>query len=488
MPQRHSIAVIDIGSNSLRLVIYDGMRRPARTLVNEKVLAGLGRGLAVSGRLHPEGVELAFTNIERFVRLVQMIGCARLDVLATAAVRDAEDGAAFVATLERRLGISVRVLSGAEEGNLSAMGVVAGIPGATGIVGDLGGGSVELVPLQNGRVGTATTLPLGPLRLADIDGDERRLRETIDRHVAAVPWVGSCARDTFYAVGGAWRALARIHMEQVNYPVHIIQQYTLARAEAAGFLDLVARQSRKSLEKITTVSRKRLEVVPLAARILSRLIRRIEPREIVFSVAGLREGHLYSLLDAAERHSDPLIAACTDAARWDPRFGGDIGALFAWTSPLFPRETVERQRLRRAAALLGDIAWHEHPDYRADQALRYALYMPVFGISHVDRVFVAAVLQARYGGNGSPEQTPALRLLDEESLNAARTYGLAMRLGYTLSGGVRGMLDGSALALSDGAVTLRLGGGSVALYGESVQRRLDALARTMGRRAELRRA
>lgn len=487
MPRRHPIAVIDIGSNSLRLVVYDGMRRAARTLVNEKVLAGLGRGLGTTGRLHPEGVELAFTNVERFVGLVQTIGCARLDVLATAAVRDAEDGAAFVASLERRLGISVRVLSGEQEGSLSAMGVVADIAGANGIVGDLGGGSVELVPVQDAKVGAAVTLPLGPLRLADVADDEKRLRETIDRHLATVPWLGSTTRDSFYAVGGAWRALARIHMEQVNYPLHIIQQYTLPRAEAAAFLDLVARQSRKSLEKITTVSRKRLETVPLAARILARLIRRIEPKQIVFSAAGLREGHLYSLLDAAERQSDPLLAACTDAAQRDPRFGIDKGSLFAWADPLFPRESPERQRLRRAATLLGDIAWHEHPDYRAEQALRHALFMPVFGLDHAERAFIAAALQARYGGSGSPEQTPALRLLDEEALTAARSCGLALRLGYTLSAGVPGMLGSASLSLADGVVTLSLSGEGIALYGESVQRRLDALARVMGRRAEIRR-
>jgi exopolyphosphatase/guanosine-5'-triphosphate,3'-diphosphate pyrophosphatase len=464
------------------------MRRAARTLVNEKVLAGLGRGIGQSGRLHPEGVELAFTNIERFVGLVQTIGCVRMDVLATAAVRDAEDGAAFVERLEQRLGISVRVLSGAEEGAMSGMGVLADVAGATGIVGDLGGGSVELVPLKDGKVGAASTLPLGPLRLTDVADDEKKLRDTIDRHLASVGWLNAAPHDAFYAVGGAWRALARIHMEQVNYPLHIIQQYTLSRAEAAEFLDLVARQSRRSLEKITTVTRKRLDVVPLAARILARLIRRIEPKQLVFSAAGLREGHLYGLLDEAERQTDPLLAACGDAALRDPRFGTDKDALFAWTSPLFPRETPERERLRRAATLLGDIAWHEHPDYRAEQASRHALFMPVFGIGHAERAFLAALLQIRYGGNASPEQTPALRLLDEDGLAGARTCGLALRLGYTLSGGVPGMLRGTMLSLADGAVILSLNGAAGALYGESVQRRLDALARSMGRRAEVQRA
>ncbi len=479
--------MVDIGSNSLRLVIYDGLRRAARTLINEKVLAGLGRGLSATGRLSPEGVELSMENLQRFLAISHSIGCVRTDVLATAAVRDASDGAAFVEAVERRFGVTVRVLSGAEEGRLSALGVRAGIPGATGIVGDLGGGSVELVPLAGGKVGAATTLPLGPLRLADLDEDERRLREVIDRHLGSVSWLAPTPDDSFYAVGGAWRALARIHMEQTNYPLHIIQQYTLLRTDAERFLDVIARQSRKSLATMTTVSRKRLEVVPLAARILARLLRRIEPRQVVFSAAGLREGHLYSLLDAGERHADPLLAACRDMATANPRFDGDGEALFSWINPIFPKGAPDRQRLRRATALLGDIAWDEHPDYRAEQAMRHALLMPVMGIGHADRVFLAAALHARYGGALAGEQSPAFRLLDDEALTAARVCGLALRLAYTLSGGMPELLSGISLGLADGAVVLTMSQGGGRRFGESVQRRLDALARTMGRRPEVRR-
>jgi exopolyphosphatase / guanosine-5'-triphosphate,3'-diphosphate pyrophosphatase len=486
-PRRSCVAVVDIGSNSLRLVVYDGIRRAARTLVNEKVLAGLGRGLGTSGRLHPDGIELAIANIQRFVAVADAIGCIRLDMLATAAVRDAADGADFVAALERRFGVSVRILSGAEEGRLSGLGVLAGIPDAAGIVGDLGGGSVELVPIGEGRVGTAATLPLGPLRLAEVAEDDRRLRETIDKHLAGVPWLAPLRQGNFYAVGGAWRALARIHMEQANYPLHIIQHYEMTRQEADRFLEVIARQSKRSLEKITTVSRKRLEVVPLAARILARLLRRIEPKQLVFSAAGLREGQLYSLLDPAERQADPLLAACRDAAQVNPRFGDENETLFAWTEPLFAKEPPERRRLRRAAALLGDIAWAEHPDYRAEQALRHALFMPAFGLSHRERAFIAAALHARYGSSLVLEPPPAFRLLDEEALAAARALGLAMRLGYTLGGGVPGQLAGMSLALGDGSVILDLGGDAGGRWGESVQRRLDALARALGRRAEVRR-
>ncbi len=275
-------------------------------------------------------------------------------------------------------------------------------------------------------------------------------------------------------------------MEQTQYPLHVIQQYTLTRTAAEDFLDLVARQSRKSLERISTISKKRLEVVPLAARILLRLLRRIEPKELVFSAAGLREGHLYSLLDAAEQRGDPLIAACTEEAALNPRFGAHGETLFAWTGALFAKEPPARQRLRRAAALLSDIAWHEHPDYRAEQALRHALYMPLTGVSHAERAFIALALHARYGGRAVVDLAAPLELLDEDALAAARAAGLAYRLGYTISGAVPGLLAGVSLSLSDAAVTLSFGPSGAGRYGETVQRRLDALARALGRRAEVR--
>jgi exopolyphosphatase/guanosine-5'-triphosphate,3'-diphosphate pyrophosphatase len=484
--RRGTIGVIDIGSNSLRLVVYDGLKRSPRALFNEKVMCGLGRSLEATGKLDPEGVALARANLQRFVALARSVGVRRLDVLATAAVRDASDGRSFVSEIERRHRLKVRILSGADEGRLSAYGVLAGIPQAAGVVGDLGGGSVELVPVAEGGVGTASTLPIGPLRLAKHAEDDRGLRDVIDKQLGTVPWLAADGHGAFYAVGGAWRALARIHMEQTQYPLHIIQHYTLPRGEADGFLDVIARQSRKSLEKISTVSRKRLDVVPIAARVLQRLLRRAAPRHLVFSAFGLREGHLYSLLASRIRAEDPLIAACDDIAAANRRFGADGDELFSWTEPLFTDESAERRRLRYAAALLGDLAWHEHPDYRAQQALRTVLYMPAAGLDHAERSYLAAVLYARYGG-GDGGADMLYWLLDEEARGEARLHGLALRLGFTLSGGVPGLLRRSRIAIEGGTLVLALSQDGMRRYGESVQRRLDALGRGFGRRTEVRR-
>jgi exopolyphosphatase/guanosine-5'-triphosphate,3'-diphosphate pyrophosphatase len=485
--RRDCVAVVDVGSNSLRLVVYDGLKRTSRTLFNEKVMCGLGRGLSKTGRLDPAGVEQAKANIQRFVSLGRSLGASHFDILATAAVRDATDGPAFVAEIEKRFSVRVRVLSGEEEGKLSALGVLAAIPEASGLVGDLGGGSVELVELGKGNVGRAATLPLGPLRLADIAEDDKKLKDVVDRLLATVPWLVSPPEPVFYAVGGAWRALARIHMAETQYPLHVIQNYTLSRNETDKFLDFIAKQSRKSLDGIAGLSKKRIEVVPLAARILSRILKRMEPKRVVFSAWGLREGHLYSLLGPAERAADPLLSACAESARAWGRFPEMGEALNAWVSPLFSKEEPKSRRLRHAAALLSDIAWNEHPDYRAEQAVRHALYMPVAGIDHPGRAFVATALHARYGGRGTVELLAPLELLEDEELLAARAVGLALRLGYTLAAGVPAALSGTSLAINANDVTLVFSGDAAQRYGESVQRRLESLAKALGRRASIRR-
>ncbi|SRR5579883_491807 len=479
------VGVIDIGSNSVRLVVYDSLSRAPLPLLNEKVLCGLGRELGETGTLNPAGVESALSHLQRFVALARAIGVRRLDALATAAVRDAEDGPAFAAEVRRRTGVTVRILSGEAEGRLSALGVISGIPDASGVMGDLGGGSVELVPLRHGRARKGATLPLGPFRLAELLGEERKLGAAIDREVERLGWLRNRRNDTFYAVGGAWRALARIHMEQSHYPIHVIQGYTLPRRDAEGFLEVVARLSRRSLEQISTVSRKRLEVVPVAAEILRRIVLFMEPRRIVFSALGLREGHIYEMLSERDRRQDPLIVACAAAARSHPRFAAADGAIDEWLSAAYPSPDPYR-RLRYAASLLGDVSWAEHPDYRAEQAFRTALYMPAAGLSHCERAFLAVALHARYGGPESAARDMAARLIDDVVLAEARRTGLALRLAYTICGGVAGLLRNASLAVERGSLVLRVPERGPLQNGEAVERRLGALARALGVEARVR--
>ena len=492
MPDRHAdpdiaplgrIAVVDVGSNSLRLVVFERLGATLLPLLNEKIMCALGRGIALTGRLNPEGIELAFANLQRFVALARALGVDHLAIIATAAVREASDGRAFAAEAERQCGVPMRIVEGSEEARLSAAGVMAGIREADGVVSDLGGGSVELVRVDAGAgaaIGGGVSLPLGPLRLAELGENRKALAETIERVIADAPVLRQAAGKTLYLVGGAWRAIARLHMEQTHYPLHIIHEYTIARLAAEGFLDIVAGQSRRSLERITTISRRRLEVVPLAALILRRLIAAGRPERIVFSAFGLREGYAAGLLPPGPR-IDPLIEAAIGIAASQSRGGSDGDKLQRWTDPVFPELDEPARRLHRAASWLSDFAWSEHPDYRAEHAFIRGLRMPVGQIAHHERVFVALALHARYGGAADdPVKTATRRLLDDGAVGEARALGLALRLAYTLCGGALELLDEVRLARGAHGLVLELPPTGSLFIGEAVQRRLDALGRALG--------
>jgi exopolyphosphatase/guanosine-5'-triphosphate,3'-diphosphate pyrophosphatase len=311
------------------------------------------------------------------------------------------------------------------------------------------------------------------------------LRAAVDEPLARLGWLAQGRGRDLYLVGGACRTLARIHMEHAGYPLHIIQHYVIGRGDAAAFLDLLFHLSRTSLERIAALPRKRLDAVPLAAFVLARLVRAIAPRRIVFSAFGLREGHLYDLCPAADRGQDPLLAASAATAAANRRFGIEASELERWTAPLFPEEDARRRRLRSAAALLGDVHWAEHPDYRAEQAFLKTLRMPVGGLDHGERVFLATVLHARYGGAGDAWILAATRrLLQEDDAATARALGIALRLAYTLTGGAPGLLRQTSVALDSGTVTVTAADNGI-FSGDAVQRRLEALGKAFGRRAVL---
>jgi len=479
------IGVIDLGSNSLRLVVFERLGAALFPLFNEKVMCGLGRGIGSTGRLNPEGIGLALVNLRRFVAFARAIGVDHLAVLATAAVRDASDGKAFAAEVERQCRVQVRIIDGAEEARLSAAGVLAGIPDADGIVADLGGGSVELVRVLPGARGVGQiergiTLPLGPFRLAGFGESTRTISDAIDRILGTASILRTATGKNLYLVGGAGRAIARLHMEHTEYPLHVIHQYRMTRGEADGFFDVISRQSRKSLERITTISRKRLEVVPLAALILRKLMAFAGPQQVVFSALGLREGYAYGHIPPEDQVSDPLIAAYRAVGRRQSRFRLDGDKLQEWTAPLFPNLSEEARRRHRATCWLSDLAWSEHPDYRAKQAFTRSLTMPFAGGTHPDRVFVATALHARYGGPvDDPVKEPARQLLDERSAQEARTLGLTLRLAYTLCAGTIELLSEVDLSRSGGGLVLEVPSESNLFVGETVQRRLDAVARSL---------
>lgn len=476
-------AVVDLGSNSVRLVIFEGRGRNPSAIFNEKAVLRLGRGLHQSGRLNDEGVEQALTVLRRYYALARAMRAEPFEILATAAVRDAANGPDFARSVEAALpGVALRILTGEEEAALSADGLLCGIPHADGILADIGGGSMEVVHLRGGVMRAARTLPLGVLRLSDrAGGDPIRARAIAEAALESVVFLAEGNGRDLYLVGGAWRALARIHMEQTGYPLAIVHHYTIDRDEARDLAGVIGAANRRTLERMPGISRRRVDDMPFAAVVLRRLLRATGARRVVFSANGLREGWFMQLVPPDVRALPPLLAAGRDMAAQHGRNPALPEALTAWTAPLFGDETPEAARLREAACWVSDTGSHDHPEYRAQQAFFRMLRQPGVALDHHGRAFLALTVALRY--DAEPDMSfldSARMLLDMASLRRAEILGTALRLAYTLSGGTAELLAGTALERTPDRLVLYLREGSGVFAGESVTRRLERLAEALG--------
>ncbi len=476
-------AVVDVGSNSVRLVVFEGQARNPLPIFNEKAVLRLGRGLAVSGRMDEEAMAQALTVLRRYHAVARAMGAGTVEALATSAVREAVNGPDFVERIRAEMPeLPMRVLSGAEEATLSAAGVLCGIPSADGILADIGGGSLEVVRLATGSARAVQTLRLGVIRLAErAGGDVLRARAIAEAELAGVSWLGEGEDRDLYLVGGAWRALARVHMAQTGYPLAIVHHYTIRREEARDLAGVIAGAGRRALERLPGVARRRIEDLPFAAVVLRRLLRAAAPRRVVFSANGLREGWFLNRMPAAVRAEDPMLAAAREMAARHGRDPALPGALLRWTEPLFPDESAELRRLREAVCLLSDIGSHDHPEYRAEQSFFRILRQPGVGLDHHARAFLALAVALRYESEpDAPFLAPARLLLDVSATHRAEGLGRALRLAYTLSAGTPDLLAGTALVVTPRQLVLRLAENSGVFAGEAVLRRLDRLAQARG--------
>ncbi len=480
-PKRY--AVVDLGSNSVRLVVFEGISRNPVTIFNEKAVLRLGRGLETSGRLNEDGVAQAIGVMARFAAVVRGMGAEIFEVLATAAVRDAENGPEFVEMLRHEIpNATIRILSGIEEADYSATGLLSGLTDADGLMADIGGGSLELVRLIEGRMGESQTLRLGVIRLADrAGGDIQRARALVEADLDRAPWLPSAAGRTLYLVGGAFRALARLQIARTFYPLNIVHQYELGAEEARELTGWVIGASRRALERLPGSPRKRLDDMPYAATVLRRLLRRTSPTRVVFSVDGLREGWYMRRVAPDLLAQPPLEAIAREMSLQLSRSQTLPPALIDWTAALFADETVAEQRLRVSACWMSDCGAHDHPEYRAEQSFMRILRTPGVALSHPARGFLALTMAMRYEAElDQGFLQSARRLLDPVALRRAEMLGLSLRLAYVLCAGTPLLLEGTSLSREDDRLVLRLTGHRFAFNVESVSRRLERLAQAAG--------
>lgn len=481
------MGVIDIGSNSVRLVVYEGLTRSPTPIFNEKVMAGLGREVQSTGLLAADAVNQALQALKRFRALCDTLQVARLYGIATAACRDARNGPAFIREAERICGIRIEVLSGRREAEMSALGVVSGFFRPSGLVGDLGGGSLELIDVHGERIRRGITLPLGGLALQDASKKSlKKAAKIVERALSGVK-MGAARGRTFYAVGGAWRSLARLHMAQTGYPLHVMHGYKIRAREAIEFCELVQRVDPETLSQIEVVAAARRPLLAYAALVLEKLVRRAKPDEVVISALGVREGLLHSMLSARVQKKDALLDAASDLNLLRSRSPQHGEELVAWTDRFMASSGIDEmeneRRLRHAACLVADIGWRTHPDYRGEQALNLIAHAAFVSLDHPARAFLALAVYFRHVGiTHDDELSPRLReLASTRLLDRARVLGAAMRVAYMVSASMPGVLPQTPMKVEKDRLVLRMGGKYSALGGERVFSRLRTLARLVGR-------
>jgi exopolyphosphatase / guanosine-5'-triphosphate,3'-diphosphate pyrophosphatase len=484
-----SVAVIDIGSNSVRLVVYESLSRSLVSVFNEKALCGLGREVQSTGLLAPDAVAKALTSLRRFRALCKIQKVGRVYAIATAACRDATNGPEFIAKAERICGVPIDVLSGPREAKLSALGVISGIHDPDGIVGDLGGGSLELIDVRGNRVRSGVTLPLGSLALQDSSHKSlKRAERIVEDEITDVDLLKGGRGRTFYAVGGTWRALARIHIVQSGYPLKVMHGYSIPAADALDFARRLRRLAAANLlADIEVIADARRPLLTYAALVLEYVIQVAKPKTIVFSTFGVREGLFYEMLPQDERGEDGLICAAQNLNRLLSRSARHAEELISWTDRLVRvvhlRETEEDRRLRHAACLLSDIGWRVHPDHRGEETLSLITNGNFGSISHQGRAFVALAVFYRYAGLSEQNEPPGTirDLLSPAMDERARMLGAAFRVAHLISAARPGVLPATHFRSRGRELMLVFEHQMVDLVADRVGSRFKQLARLVGR-------
>ena len=497
-------AIIDIGSNSVRFVIFDELKRTPLPLHNEKVLCGLARGMGKTGMLNEEGAELAFNALGRFAHILKAMKINRVSVFATSAVRDAIDGEDFIKRVKSKYNFQVRILSEDEEAEFSAIGVISSMDKVDGVSGDFGGGSLELTKIiyepQLERknfieaIGARKSFPIGALRLkSQTNNNKVQAKNITDKFLNQFEINKHLKDKTFYAIGGGFRALAKYHIDRTNYPLDIIHQYQVPADKLQKTIKYVATMTIDKIKATTSFPVTRSDTISYTALVLERIIELGQPRNIVFSTHGVREGLLVSSLPKEVQKKDALLDSVSGIIKYlTPgtsedwvKFGHE---LYDWMTPLFRNEDNEIKRLRLAACILSRLAWHEHTGYRAEMAFRWVLDSAIPAIDHKGRVFVATSVFHRY--KTEPLQDvlgEAQSLLPNELIFRARVIGNAMRLGYAIAGGALGVLEKTPINLTeDKQLVLSAAGEEKILFGTQVRQRIDKLANLTGLKSEVR--
>lgn len=474
--------VIDIGSNSIRLVVYDDLSRAPFPRFNEKSMVALGAGLGPDGSFTDETIARAMHAIQRLSAIAQAMEVVRIDVFATEATRRASNGKELIDAIREKTGLETRILSGEEEAFYSAHGIISGFYQPKGMMGDMGGGSLEVAEVIGDTVGERmTSMPLGALPVrAKMEEGYGVAKKWID-DILSESLPPLLINPVFFAVGGGWRALARILIATNNSPISVVHGYELPAKEVRSLAGRIARMTTEEISALPDVPRRRIATLAASALVMSRVLRKLAPERVAFSAYGVREGWLYEQLEEDEQYRDPLIEGAQSIGLPMARVPAFSEALGNWTEHLFPGETQSDKRLRLAVCALTDIAWREHEKIRATDSFLRLLQFPFVSLSHSERAFISVAILARYGGKvDDMVKKTVSELLTDNQLRRAEILGRTLLLGHRFSASVPAILQHARIRIDPDAVRLEILDARSVPDSDAVQIRLRQLAKATG--------
>ncbi|WND02181.1 Ppx/GppA family phosphatase [Temperatibacter marinus] len=484
-------AIIDIGSNSVRLVTYSGLKRVPEIVFNEKVLCGLGEEVGRTGKLSKKAMNLAYSTLKRFSVLCKHAGIKEIYPLATAAIRDASNGPDFVQKIKEEIGLNISIIDGKEEGRLSGLGVISSEGSAHGLMGDLGGGSLELAILNGRDVSERVSLPIGPLRLiAEFGDDTKAMKAYLKETLSRLDLKKKLGHPNFYMVGGAWRNIMKMMIAERSTPIPLLQGFRTNAKNMNSYCRRLISSKPSDLPYRHLISGRRLELMPVAALILKEVLKAFKIKDCKASTYGLREGYVFDNLTEAMKSKDPFLSVCKELARERSRFAEHSRLLYDWTSGLFKGGKFDirnqEDRLHLAICYLSDIAWRGHPDYRSVTAVEQILQGNFVGLTHEDRAYVAIAVNEAYGApiNSDPIRQ-VIQMLPMKQIVKARIVGAGLRLAHRLSGGTSHMLQESSISVTKSEITLRLRKDHQDLANNVVRKRLANLSQLMAKTADI---
>ena len=464
-PDDTLIGLIDIGSNSIRLVIYRAGGRLPQPQFNEREVCRLGEGVSENNILTKEATQHALSALRRYALIAIESNLDRLEVFATEAVRQAKNQHEFIKPAEEILKTKIRILSGYEEADYAARGVISGFFSPDGVVADLGGGSLELMPIRGQAPevikGAKNSLPLGYLN----EVGEKEIKEALSEFKWLKDWRGT----QLYVVGGAWRALATAFSVKSKRRLDIVHGLELMPVRLFDLMEEIE-ASGGEVEGIPPARRPNMWQ---AIKVMRVLLKVVKPDKVIFSSYGAREGILYEQLSVAP---DPLLAGVKEYADMWQRHEGLGKALSEAMEGFISFLPKKYQRLGRAVSFLADITWLDFPDYRAPLAVDKMLGLSVVGITHSERIWMAAVLYVRYRG-AFPEKGIFRGRLSRKERKSACFIGLALRMLMTLSGGIPALITPISITAEKKTLTIAIPKDYKKLDSQLIERRIEAITK-----------